>query len=211
MITFLKENKKGLIVGLAASAIFVYFIQPILSLLSYLVISGSEIVSNTYTDRIYQQAAHLETYDHSFLLMMILMGTTSILLLGLSILLFSSERLSGHKNHKNKTEDTSKKKTDGKTLIPKSVVAVLFFISASILLSSGVANFIQLSIISSFKQHLRIIAPYISDAEEEIIVSQWSLISSESDYQEIYTKLNNIASDNGIELPENKIYSMLSL
>ena len=90
-------------------------------------------------------------------------------------------------------------------------VALLFLSISSFMFSIVIANFIQLSTISSFKQHIRVIAPYISDHEEEKLISEWSLMSSKQDYQLIYSKLDTIASDNNLELPENKIYSMLSL
>ncbi len=66
MINLTTEQKTAIVSGVVASAIFIYFIQPILSFVAYVFVRGSNIVGSAYTDRIYQQVAHLETQDYSF-------------------------------------------------------------------------------------------------------------------------------------------------
>ena len=184
MVNMLKEQKAGILSGVIASAVFIYFIQPILNFSAFVFIRGSEIIGNTYTDRIYQQVAHLETHDYSFLFLMLFLGFPAATLLGASI------RITINLFKKRKAESSDEEDQEGekdeevdKTKPPKiirALVALLLFSISSFLFSIVVANFIQLSTISSFKQHIRIIAPYIGDQEEENLVSEWSLINSKN-------------------------------
>ena len=52
-----------------------------------------------------------------------------------------------------------------------------------------VGNYTQLSLISSFNQHMRILAPYIDEQTEEQIISEWSLMKTEADYDAVYKTL----------------------
>jgi hypothetical protein len=73
------------------------------------------------------------------------------------------------------------------------------------------ANYTQLSLISSFRQHMRILSPYVSEQDEKMLYSKWSLMNSREDYVQIYERLNAIALKNGITLPKNRIYSPATL
>ncbi len=141
---------------------------------------------------------------------MFLLGFPASVLLGAAIRILL--RPLAKKKGEDEKDDHEKEKDKEPPPSPlRLFVAVLFLLISSFFISLVIANYIQLSTISSFKQHIRIVAPYISDNEEEKLISEWSLINSKDDYQKIYNKLNKIATENGLQLPENKIYSMLSL
>lgn len=209
MKNVIREQKAGIVSGVVASAIFIYFIQPILNFFSLVFVASSQFIGDAYIDRIYQQASHLETQDYSFLLIMLLLGAFSFALAGISVKLFLIV-LRKKKRQDEPTQD-KEKNPRSRTTVRAISVAFIFQLQSILMLSIVVANYIQLSVISSFKQHVRILAPYISDLEEEKFISEWSLMNSKGDYQQIYRRLNIIASANKIQLPENKIYSILSL
>lgn len=206
LLKIFKEQKAGMISGIISSAVFLYFIQPILEFLAHMFVVGSNFIGSAYTDRIYQQVAHLETQDYSFLFFMIIMSAPAGVMLGISIRIFFPfiriRRAATVTAHDSKT---IKMKLNSYFLATTTLMGAFFLFLVVI------ANFIQLSTISSFKRHVRIIAPYISLQEEREIISQWSLINSKKDYQKIYIKIESIAKKNSIVLPENKIYSLLSI
>lgn len=69
----------------------------------------------------------------------------------------------------------------------------------------------QLSLISSFTRHMRVLGPYMSPAQERVLYSEWALMESKADYDRIYLQLETIAKKNAIRLPENKIYSLFTI
>jgi hypothetical protein len=53
---------------------------------------------------------------------------------------------------------------------------------------------------------MRIVAPYIDQQQEEMIISRWSLMETEAEFDAIYAYLNEVADKNKVELKENRIY-----
>ena len=76
------------------------------------------------------------------------------------------------------------------------LLALLFLAGESIVLNAT----------SDFKQHVRIVAPYINDQEEEIILSEWSQMDSLVDYNNIYKNLTAIAKEHELVLKRNQNY-----
>ncbi|OOE81152.1 hypothetical protein BZG73_14030 [Salinivibrio siamensis] len=76
------------------------------------------------------------------------------------------------------------------------LLALLFLAGESIVLNAS----------SDFKQHVRIVAPYISDQEKEVILSEWSQMGSLEDYNNIYKKLIPIAKEHKLVLKSNQNY-----
>ncbi len=106
-----------------------------------------------------------------------------------------------------KEADVSKKPSKA----TKLVVALFAFVFATWCLAVLAGNYMQLSVISSFKRDLRILAPYIDDDHEERLLSEWSQMRSEEDYERIRRALNEIAEAHGIDFTENAIYSPFSI
>jgi hypothetical protein len=69
----------------------------------------------------------------------------------------------------------------------------------------------QMRVVSSFKQHMTTIAPYITEQRAKELYSQWTQMRSEEDYQRIYRELNRIADENHVVLPENIVFSVKQL
>lgn len=74
------------------------------------------------------------------------------------------------------------------------LIALLFLAGESVVLNAS----------SDFKQHLRIVAPYITDQEEELILSEWSQMNSLDDYNDIYKKILPITKEHELVLRRNK-------
>jgi hypothetical protein len=91
-----------------------------------------------------------------------------------------------------------------KTRVPLAILSAVALVWLIFIVEG---NYIQLSLVSSFEQHMRVLAPYMSDQRYKLFLSEWSRMTDETDYVKIYSELNAIAAENKIVLPENKIYS----
>ena len=65
---------------------------------------------------------------------------------------------------------------------------------------------IVLNAITDFKQHMLIVAPYISKDEKDKLFSQWSQMRSLDDYNKIYERLKVVAKINNLRLYRNRMY-----
>lgn len=81
---------------------------------------------------------------------------------------------------------------------------IWFYLLLALLFLAGES--IVLNATSDFKQHVRIVAPYITDQDEEIILSEWSQMDSLEDYNNIYKKLIPIAKEHELILKRNQNY-----
>ncbi|KGJ91942.1 hypothetical protein [Colwellia psychrerythraea] len=203
MQDFLKKNNTAIVVGLITTVVFLYILQPILEFTGSAVLIVSSYLSSAYVDIFFTQIAHLEIRDFGFFFYTIMYG----LLIGLSIgLIFSKWKRYEKSQSKENAEISASAKLRKK--ITSTIILSCLLIFGLVQVSTKTY---QLSLISSFKQHLRIIAPYIDDQTEELLLSEWSLINSNEDYDSIYFKINNIAKKHKLELPDNSIYSLTSL
>ena len=55
------------------------------------------------------------------------------------------------------------------------------------------------------------IAPYITDAEQKQLYSDWTQMRGEADYRKIYAEIEKIAKEHNLRLPENLVFSFKQL
>src|SRR3546814_809792 len=181
MLNLKQEHKVGVVVGLIASILFTYFLQPIFDWVSGVVVKVLTIASSAYLDRIYAQAASLQTQDFAFLWISLVFGSFAVAFGGEGI-----ARLVG-KDRLHALFDYIFKGTITEPSLIYRVTSGLLLIFLSLLLVVVLsANYMQLRAISSFQQHMRTLAPFISAAEEKQLYSRWSLIRSHDDYESVY-------------------------
>lgn len=201
MNDFIKQHFKSITVGIISSVLFLYLFQPILDFIGDLFLELLSYTGSKYSDDFYSKIAHLELLDFSFYWIAIIFGGVAFAAGAISLRGFVGLF---RKNDFSKKESDDKNK---KQRIAFYLLNIFFSIFIILFLSTKVY---QLKLISSFKQHMRVIAPYITEQTEEELYSQWSLMSNSNDYDAIYFRLRLIASKNQLELPENKIYSLTS-
>jgi hypothetical protein len=195
MIQFIKRHFGAFIAGILGTATFLYFIDPIMKFVAEMVIRVYGSISDTFVDSIFAYVSQLETYDYSYYLIHLTLLIAGGYAFGWTAAIwFKSER-------KNDDADVTANPLPGKILA--SVVLIGFAISA---LSFAAIRSYQFRILSSFKYHMRIVAPYIDQQQEEMIISRWSLMETEAEFDAIYAYLNEVADKNKIELKENRIY-----
>jgi len=198
MREFISKHRTTIFVTSLTSLGIIYFIVPIFNGIARITVLVASSVSSTYTDRIYAQVAHLETIDFAFLVLSTLFGTLAIIMFAMSYFLIRFEFFPWQKG------SDHKKVANSATIV---ATAIFMALMGLFLIVSSASDYWQAQIITSFKRDMRVLAPYLDDDEEERIFSRWSLMKGESDYEKIYNELRNVAEENGIELPENTIYS----
>lgn len=154
------------------------------------------------------QVAHLQTEEYSFYVWQFCIILLIGFLTGYCTFLLSNlfDKQSSHV-----TISKALTQLESNGVFYRYFIVALCFICTVLGIVTISAGYIQLKTISSFQQHMRIIAPYISEGEEKIIFSQWSLMKSHSDYESVYAIIRSKAKEHNIVLPENTIYSTFTL
>jgi len=196
---FIKQNSKSITIGIISSMLFLYLFQPVLDFIGGAFLNLLSYTGSKFVDDFYAKIAHLELLDFSFYWIAIIFGTIS-LIAGVTSVRGFIKLFIVEKPSKNIIVNSNKK-----VYFSFYLMNLFIFIFTIVFLSTKIY---QLRLITSFKQHMRIVAPYISEQIEEEIYSQWSLMNKEEDYMNVYIKLQTIALKNKLVLPRNKIYSL---
>ncbi len=154
-----------------------------------------------YIDSRYARAAVLQSTTYSYFILSLIFVIVAV---GWGEL--SSKISASLKEEKEEKEENEVKP------IPKWVpygflfakLLIWFYLFLALLFLAGES--IVLNATSDFKQHFRIVAPYITDQEEEVILSEWSQMDSLEDYNNIYKKLIPIAKEHELILKRNQNY-----
>ena len=203
MKDFLQKHTTSIIVAIISTMLFLYLLQPILEYVGNLVIQLGTYIGAAYVDEIFIQIAHLELRDHSFILLAIIYGALGGTAMMAAIFMWWKP---------NKTREPNEIVKKLNTSIKAKLVASLLFLNITLMSIAIISTQVyQLTLITSFKQHIRILAPYMTEQQEEELLSSWSLIQSADDYDLVNKSMHKIAKDNNIELPENSLYSLTSI
>ena len=203
MRDWIRKHSGAILAGLVSSFLFLYLLEPLLGFLVNAVVAVTTLLGTTYLDQIYSQAAHLETHNYAFWILTMVFGVTTGFATSTAFIILGVVR-----PRRSVTKDGEPKKPS--KLARLGVAAFLLFGAGwGLVVLAG--NYMQLSAISTFKRDLRIVAPFIDDHKEESLLSAWSLMQSEADYEAIRKELGAIAGTHGIALPENAIYSPFSI
>ena len=233
-MSYIREHNIAIITSIIASFIFLYILQPTLGYLGGIFVSVFSSISSKYESDIYRKIAHLEITDYAFmifsLLVIILFLFTLWVLLAPIVepLIYrtfpnlsderpddngeDSQSLSERPDDNGEDSQSLSERSDDNTeksrflgRILEPLWAAITCIFCLLFLSTRIY---QLMLITGFKRHMMIVAPYIDEQKEEEIFSSWALMDSRADYDSIYVILETIAADNSIELPANAIYSL---
>ncbi|MBO9492033.1 hypothetical protein J7384_16855 [Endozoicomonas sp. G2_1] len=197
---FINKNKTAIAVSIISTIVFLYILQPLLEFIGVAFISFASYINTSYVDKIYAQISHLELLNYGLFFYTVFSSCLISVLLTTIFALWKKEKTTSEDETENNKKSPKLKRLTALAL----VITTLFILSIS-------TRIYQFSILTSFKQHFRIIAAYIPEQEEENILSQWSLMQSKEDYELVQKKIENIAKDNGIKLPSNAIYSLNSI
>lgn len=216
--------RKSIIASIIASLIFVIFLNPILSLIwdGVLLLGGN--LYNGLIDRTYSNAALGQRNWYS-LILLVSLGTlghgvfTSTLIKYVRLkkrhkLLKELEQLENQENLQpqqlavvedqvNKIEESDEKFSNfvrSKVFSGFTIVFYLFF--SGFILYLITTAYVDLQINTSFKQRSTVLAPLITDQEEEELLAKWASMETRNDYLSITELMDSTAHQHNIILPE---------
>ena len=194
-----RNIKIGIISSIIATFIFIYLLDPILRLMTYMMFGLLGSLTRWYTDSLFQRAALLAGPDPSVDLLAFLTGGICGILSSIAIILILYPLL---------TRDEKGIKAPKITIKHLRLsIPVLCIVIAICTLLSFHRTLFPVRITSSFNQHLAAIAPHVTDQDIKEFRSRWTQMACENDYKILYNNLNRIASKNNVRLPENVVYS----
>ncbi len=201
-----RSVKLGIISSLIATFVFIYFLEPILHLMTFALFNVFGSLARFYTDTLFEHAALLAPPDPALNLLALTLGVLSGACVGATVgaSLATSQRI------KVALKEGSDRLRIAIRVIHVGAYVLSFFFVVFFFLEIYSVTF-ELGVVTSFNQHLVAIGPYVSDQEEKVFRSRWTQMTSERDYRALYSDLERIAATNGVRLPENKIFSNTSL
>lgn len=191
--------KVGIFSGIIASILFIYFIDPILSFIGRKFLRAATVLHLNYLDRLYSQIA-VGDLDYSYILHSYLTIAVIMASLGMIIYFLFKKYIANKPESSLKTQDI--------TTIYNISIIIYSAIIATLMLIFLVEGFIRLETSTSFRQHMAILSPHITEKENKELLAQFASMSRKKDYDDLIAKVNKIAKSNGIVLPINKLYRL---
>lgn len=203
---FDQNIKAGIIASVIASIIVLVFLQPLLRFTTNILFGVGADIFRAYTNRLFTQTALLAPPDAA----LNLYGFVLSLFLGVLVGIVAWRIAFWWNPERPRNEEAAKRLIASTAKFPwLSVVGTMLL--AIVIFALIYSSIFQMRVITSFRQHMLTIAPYITDQRGKELYSQWTQMRTEADYQRIYSELNRIAGDNHVVLPENLVFSLKQL
>lgn len=152
-----------------------------------------------FIDSRYLKAAGLEPTNYSFLILSLIFIIVCIAWFEISGKVTNA--LSKKDDNLDENEITKNNNEPSKWVPASFFFAKTFiysYLAWGLLLILG--EVMILNSITNFKQHIRIVTPYISQSEKDMLMSEWSQMQGLNDYNIVYEKLIEIAKENDLKL-----------
>lgn len=208
---------KSVIGGVIAGLLVIYFIEPVI----HFTWSSITNTSNAYVagmiDNAYRDAAVRNPHRFSFIIYSnlstlifcaMIIAPSGLMMAHLQLKKRFKKITGSNDSVENEEADISEEINSVRKLLitmDRYVLPVMFLscaIMALLVIKSMFHSYIVFQTTASFNQRLSAISPYISDQEEEELASQWALMVSRSDYENINHRLESFASKNNKSLPD---------
>lgn len=193
-----KSARNGVIIGVIASLLFTYFLQPLIDLVGGYLRRSTISFFIELVDSKYARASFLDGIDYSYYISMIIFVIISIVFIGMS------EKIIEHTFDKKKDEPKPIKPILQKSLAVFIIGYISFFLIYFLVQISGEA--ITLNAISGFRRHMAILSPHLSLDEQRNIYSKWAQMKSTDEYKKIYEELSKKAKEKNIVLDKRRLY-----
>jgi hypothetical protein len=186
------EIRKGLLIALIASILFVLLVQPVMNLAGSAIISVSGLVSQRLSDLIYRRAAR--GFDYSTPTFMVMTGAGALVGLGVgyfSVLWRTRPRLP--ESTPRESPRVPRRRRRARAVLGGGCVLaglVSTFVGASDLLNT------RLNL--DFQQRLAILNPVLDDSEHKQILAAWASMRSRANYDAINKQLEDSARAHGV-------------
>lgn len=186
-ISFLKKLGFGVFVSVVGWFLVAFVIQPFLRWFSsYFNLLRSGVVDWFYNS-IIQSAARGHVNDASYFFFTFLSATATAIAFGVTSFYLFNKWLNWKA-----TRLTGRKQRSG--LTSKFVKSLAFILMLIIVLISNLGEYKGTAIyklIVTFHQQMAILAPFLSEEEEEILAAEWASMVNRQDYELIREKINS--------------------
>ncbi len=192
-------SRREIVVGLVSSVIFAIFVQPILTLTWNMIVILSNNIYLVFMQDIYRSIARPQQDSIDLMIFIyVSMAVSFIVLLMARINLLEQDiyEISTGKH----TPNASRIKRYGRFML-----AVALFSIVAIFIGIVVPNFAKEQYLRSFQQRMTVLAPYITEQQEEEVRAKWAMMKDRDDYLAVNQILEQLASQHNIVLPENII------
>lgn len=192
-----KTIRVGIVTGIVASMVFVYFLDPIIRVFGEGVLYVSKYLVTGLLDSLYQKSALGVAKDPALSTYSLFVGmVVGLPVAALSVIL--RRKINSGSDSEKRPESKSRKLI---AIIPIVVLPVMLFYQFWTIL-------FQYQVVTSFDQHIRILAPYIETNERMFIESEFASMQREEDYKNLYNTMNGLAKANKVVLPDNPSYGL---
>lgn len=218
---FTKDILTGIITGIVSTLIISWFITPLTNLIFPKVIVFLENISMPFVDYLYRCAATY-TIERTGLLNLTFSSTCTLFCIFSSTFLFSSiksetqdkldkvnnlldppQEMSSNQRLQSLKED---KRYFQKTLKLYKKLSTAYLVSILLtcimILFSEMAQIYEASISTVTRTNIEIVSPYISDQEYKQLKSDFFLIKTKDDYDNLQKELEIISENNQVDLKE---------
>lgn len=202
-----KDMQTGIYSSIIASLIFLAIFEPTLSALGRFMLRITGGLFSAYQDRLYAEIATGEL-NFSYTILMFI-SAPFVMPLFFTIIFRLIRFFHKKQEHREVKGQEEQVEASAKTANPERrstlrvFILVLLPLAFSFLLTDG---YIRLHTITSFRQHITILTPYIEIKEKDMLQSRFASMRSRRDYDAIRADLARIAAAAKIELPDNKLY-----
>lgn len=189
----------SIIAGLIASILLSYVLEP-LSIWVWEMLTGSASnwANELQTSAIMNAAMGTRPWVSAIGFMLMITIASSFLFITTVAVSFKYYLRSDRTINKKKSNPPPKKVM--LSLCGLAILNTLFLMYIAFRLSFTV--YVDLQMNASFSQRMNAIKPYISQHDYDLLRSNWALMSSRKDYENINEKLSAFGNDAGINLPK---------
>lgn len=193
----MKENVSSqVLIGAFSGLLVIYFFDPILGFMSKAFYTLASVLYKSYFDRLYTEIA-TGLVDYAFLCY------TFIMFMFVAFLFTINRALERKINDKDDKASFSDRVHLKRRVVIGRISLFMLILCTCFVVSDG---YIRQKIASTYNQHLRVIAPYVSDGELKMIVSKFASMRGEEDYLNVVALIENVYRENRLYIPDNKLY-----
>ena len=187
--------RRSLIVSLVASLLFFLFIQPLLTFMGWFIRFLALNFHSGLSNALYRSAS---LGDRNYLdVYMFGLYTSALCGITTGALTFPLSRKYLKKYAP--THDHFRRKL----VVLRRLMTALLVLLSGMNLSDLTIAFGDLQLNASFKRRLTVIAPHISEQQEEELAAMWASMRSRQDYNAVNERMEAYAGDANISLPKS--------
>ena len=184
--------RKGLLISVIASIVFVLLVQPTLNLAGSAIISVSGLVSQRLSDLIYRRAAR--GIDYSTPTYMLMTGAGGLVGCGLGY--FTALWRTRPRLRESTPRDSPR--VPGRRRRMRAVLGGACVLAGLVFTFVAASDLINTELNLTFQQRVAILNPVLDDREHKHILAAWASMRSRANYDAINKQLDDSARAHGV-------------